>query len=73
MALRVQRFGFLVCAFALLSACGGSSSKSDEQPPGLDNNGDNLADDLGSLIDANKDGAISSEEWNQLMIDPADD
>ena len=47
MALRPQRFSFLVCAFALLPACSGKDA------PGLDNNHDNVADDLGALVDAN--------------------
>lgn len=65
MALRPQRFGFFLSAFALLSACG-SSTPSKSEPPGLDNNGDRLADDLGSLIDTNpKDGAADSIDINK--------
>ena len=47
MALRPQRFSFVVCVLALLPACSGKDK------PGLDNNRDNVADDLGTLIDAN--------------------
>jgi hypothetical protein len=65
MALRPQRFGFFLSAFALLSACGSSTPSNDEQP-GLDNNGDRLADDLGALVDANpKDGAADSIDANK--------
>ena len=56
MALRPQRFCFLVCAFALLPACGGSS----KEAPGLDNDHNKVADDLGTLIDVdNVPGADS--------------
>jgi hypothetical protein len=61
MALRSQRFRFLVCAFALVSACGPSS----KDGPALDGNHDTLADDLGTLIDANpKDGVADGIDIN---------
>lgn len=49
MALRPQRFSWIVCALSLCSACGSSSS-------GPDKNDDNVADDLGKVVDANNDG-----------------
>lgn len=62
MALRSQRSSFLLCALALLSACGGSS---DKELPGLDNNGDKVADDLGKLVDVNpKDGSADLIDIN---------
>jgi hypothetical protein len=62
MALRSQRFSVLVCALALVSACSGSSSK---DPQGLDTNQDTVADDLGTLIDANpKDGVADEIDIN---------
>jgi hypothetical protein len=62
MALRPQRFSFLLCAFTLLPACGSSTSK---DLPGLDNNHDTVADDLGTLIDANpKDGFADTIDIN---------
>jgi len=64
MALRPQRVSFFLCALALASACGGSSSP-DKEAPGLDNNGDRVADDLGTLIDTSpKDGAADSIDIN---------
>src|SRR5690349_5349273 len=66
MALRPQRFGFFACAFALLSACGGSSTPGNQDQPGLDNNQDRVADDLGTLIDTSpKDGAADSIDVNK--------
>jgi hypothetical protein len=62
MALRPQRFSFLVCALALGSACSGSSPK---DLPGLDNNHDSVADDLGKLIDSSpKDGSADPIDIN---------
>jgi hypothetical protein len=61
MALRPQRFSFLVCAFALLAACGPS-----KEAPGLDNNDDKVADDLGSLVDVDpKDGFADRVDINK--------
>jgi hypothetical protein len=63
MALRSQRFSFLVCAVALGSACGSTSSN---DRPALDGNHDTVADDLGSLVDANpKDGLADGIDINQ--------
>ena len=60
MALCSQRVSLALCALALLPACGGSS-----KDPGLDDNGDKVADDLGTLIDANpKDGAADLIDIN---------
>ena len=54
MTLCPRRSSFLAFALALVSACGGSS---DKEKPGLDNNQDHVADDLGKLIDTSpKDG-----------------
>jgi hypothetical protein len=60
MALRSQRSSFLVCAFALLSACGSSS----KDLPALDKNHDTVADDLGTLVDANQDGVADGIDIN---------
>jgi len=62
MALCSRRFSFLACALALVSACSGST---DKERPGLDNNGDQVADDLGKLIDASpKDGSADLIDIN---------
>jgi len=63
MALRPQRFSFLLCALALVPACSGSTAK---DLPGLDSNGDQVADDLGKLVDVNpKDGSADLIDINK--------
>jgi hypothetical protein len=60
MALRPQRFSFFVCAFALLPACSGKDA------PGLDNNHDKVADDLGAFVDTDpKDGLADWVDINK--------
>lgn len=61
MALRSQRFSFLLCALALVPGCSGTPAK---ELPGLDTNSDMVADDLGKLIDANKDGSADLIDIN---------
>lgn len=51
MALRPQRVSWFSCAFLLLSACGSSAGST-----GPDKNHDNVADDLGSVVDNDHDG-----------------
>jgi len=61
MALCPQRSSLLACALVLVAACGSSN----KELPGLDNNEDRVADDLGTLIDANpKDGTADSIDIN---------
>jgi hypothetical protein len=50
MALRSLRVSRFCCVLALLSACGSSGAS------GPDKNHDNIADDLGSVVDKNHDG-----------------
>ena len=38
-----------------------------------DGNGTLSPQEVQSALDANSDGEISNQEWNQLAIDPADD
>lgn len=50
---RPRFFTWCVLAFALIPACGGSSSS---QGRGIDQNGDTIPDDIGTVVDANHDG-----------------
>ncbi|HVY27308.1 MAG TPA: hypothetical protein VHB79_12200 [Polyangiaceae bacterium] len=58
MALRPQRIAWFVSALSLVSACGSSSSS------GPDKNHDNVADDLGNVVDANHDGEADQIDIN---------
>src|SRR3954468_23378178 len=60
MALRPQRYPLLLCALALGPACSGTSQK----PTGVDRNQDNVADDLGDLVDKNSDGVPDGIDIN---------
>jgi hypothetical protein len=60
MALLPQRFTCFVGACALLSACGSPSS----HKSGPDKNNDNVADDLGSVVDGDGDGFADSIDIN---------
>ena len=55
----------LVAPFALTVGCGGSSSNNPSNSSALDGNGDKLADDLGSLVDANHDGVADTIDINK--------
>jgi len=60
MALRPRRDAFFLCLIVLVSACGSSSKK----PTGIDRNQDNVADDLGDLVDKNGDGVPDGIDIN---------
>ena len=58
MALRPQLVSRWLCALCLLSACSGESSS------GPDKNHDNVADDLGKVVDKNNDGVADLIDIN---------
>jgi len=55
----------IAAPFVLTFACGGESSGGGSSKGGLDANGNYLADDLGSFIDANADGAADTIDINR--------
>jgi hypothetical protein len=60
MALRPQRYSCFLCWLVLVSACSASTSK----PGGIDRNQDNVADDLGDVVDGNHDGFADGIDIN---------
>ena len=51
------------------------SAQSNQTFQSIDTNGDGTLSqqELQTWLDSNNDGSISEDEWNRLMIDPADD
>jgi len=60
MALRPRRYSLSLCALTLLAACSSPRSK----PTGIDRNHDNVADDLGVVIDEDGDGLADGIDIN---------